>query len=74
MKIVTDGIFYACVHDGGKAEIIRYDGNKNKITIPDEIDGYQVNALGESLFLRNIDLKKVSIPSQEFVLVVDAGN
>lgn len=62
MKIVTEKKFYACVHEDGKAEIIRYDGNKNKINIPDEIDGYQVIALGDSLFFRNIDLKKVSLP------------
>lgn len=62
MKIVTEKKFYACVNEDGKAEIIRYDGNKNKIKIPDELDGYQVNALGDSLFFRNTDLKKVSIP------------
>lgn len=62
MKIVTEKKFYACVHEDGKAEIIRYDGNKNKINIPDEIDEYQVNALGDSLFFRNTDLKKVSLP------------
>lgn len=62
MKLITDGIFHACVHENGTAELIRYDGNATHIVVPAVIEGYPITALGDKLFWYHQECKSVSLP------------
>lgn len=54
----------------GTVEIIEYVGRYESLTIPSEIDGMQVSAIGDNAFEDSWELKSVEIPSS----VVSIGN
>ncbi len=45
------------------AVIFKYTGKSTEVTIPDEIDGYKVFAIGKEAFENNSDIKSVILPS-----------
>ena len=51
------------VIDGNDIRITAYKGNGNKVVIPEEIDGYIVKELGNSVFENNQSLKEIVLPS-----------
>lgn len=49
--------------ENGKATITGYNGSDFWVTIPSQLDGYNVTALGASVFNGNADLESVTIPN-----------
>lgn len=47
----------------GKATLTAYVGRDLRVTVPSEIDGYPVTAIGDRCFFENITLTEVSIPT-----------
>lgn len=58
----TSGDFSYTVTDG-KATISTYTGEDSVLTIPDTLDGYTVEKLGNNLFKNNTTLTEVVLPS-----------
>lgn len=56
-------IFDYELDDAGHATITKYYGNVYALTIPDELDGYPVTAIGEGAFKGNVSLGSVVIPN-----------
>ena len=55
-------IFEYTVDDDGNATITKYSGNVSALTIPDDIDGYPVVAIGVNAFSGNEYLQSVVVP------------
>ena len=53
---------YLYSSDKTEAVITEYIGDESKVTIPSEIDGYKVVAIGESAFKGNAVITEVAIP------------
>ena len=60
--LMTEEGFYYEVGDDGNVTITRYAGEGGDVTIPDEIDGYPVIAVGNHAFWNNQDVTSVTIP------------
>ena len=54
---------YTYTLSGEDATITKYVGSEEKVSIPEEIDGYCVVAIGSSAFKGNTSIKSVVIPS-----------
>lgn len=54
--------YYYRIQDDGTACIIGYDGNGGALTIPSEIDGYTVTAIGSAAFSCHPDITAVTLP------------
>ncbi|MBR7032946.1 MAG: S-layer homology domain-containing protein [Clostridia bacterium] len=59
--------FYSYHEYGNYAAVIGYDGNAVELTIPSEVDGYQVFRINEGAF-ENASFKKVSLP--ETIMII----
>lgn len=55
-------IFEYTVDDDGNATITKYSGNVSALTIPDDVDGYPVVAIGANAFRGNEYLQSVVVP------------
>ena len=60
--LMTEDGFYYEVGDDGNVTITRYAGEGGDVTVPDEIDGYPVIAVGDRAFINNPDVTSVTIP------------
>lgn len=58
----TDGFVYVVAEDG-TAEIVGYTGSAKTLTIPAEIDGHAVTAIGMHAFKGNQKLTSVTVPA-----------
>ena len=56
-----DGFVYVVQADG-TAKIVGFTGGQKKLSIPAELDGYEVTVIGESSFLQNGTIQSVSFP------------
>lgn len=61
-EITYSGDYEYVEHDG-EIEIIKYFGSSKKVTVPSEIDGKPVTAIGYGAFALNAVLEKLHIPS-----------
>ena len=59
----TSGFFEYRVLDGGTAEIVRYLGSAEKVTVPQTLDGLTVSKIGEKAFFESDTLTYVSLPN-----------
>lgn len=57
----TDDYFYI-LQDDGTARIIGYTGKANALTVPEELDGHAVTAIGKVAFSSSKGLKSITIP------------
>ena len=57
-----DGLFYYSILDDGTAEIFRYYGNDQKLTIPSEVGGIKVTSIAVTAFMDRTSLKEAVIP------------
>ena len=55
-------IYTYTLDDANRATITGYSGNATALYIPDEIDGHEVVAIGDSAFQNRTDLRTVMIP------------
>ena len=55
-------IYTYTLDDANRATITGYSGNATALYIPDEIDGHEVVAIGDSAFENRTDLRTVMIP------------
>ena len=55
-------IYTYTLDDANRATITGYSGNATALFIPDEIDGHEVVAIGDSAFENRTDLRTVMIP------------
>ncbi len=46
----TSGDYTYALREDGMAEITKYSGKAEKLTIPDTLDGHAVTAIGDSAF------------------------
>lgn len=67
-------IFEYTVDDAGNATITKYNGNAYTLTIPEELDGYPVTAIGKGAFRNNKRLGSVVIPDAVISIGIDAFN
>lgn len=67
-------IFKYTVDDAGNATITKYNGNAYTLTIPEELDGYPVTAIGQGAFRNNKSLGSVVIPDAVISIGIDAFN
>ena len=58
----TSGDYSYTVKADGTAEITGYSGSGTNITVPDELDGHDVTAIGSEAFMENEQLKSVGLP------------
>ena len=58
----TDAQFFYTVEDG-KATLTAYVGKETHVTVPSEIDGYRVIAVGDRAFMNRTDLISVVLPT-----------
>ena len=58
----TSGVYEYTLNDDEEATITKYTGSETDIQIPDKIDGYKVNSLGNQLFLNKKNIKSINIP------------
>ena len=64
--MTEDGFYYEIGEDG--VTITRYAGEGGNVTIPDEIDGYPVTAIGDRAFINNPDVTSVTIPDNVTII------
>ena len=57
-----DGFEYVIVEGENKITITKYNGSAEEVTIPEEINGIPVTAIGDEAFKNNATLKDVIIP------------
>ena len=65
----THGLYQYVLRPGGDAQIVRYSGEEERLTIPDTLDGHPVTAVGDRAFSEDWKLKAVTIPAR----VTDLG-
>ena len=58
----TSGDFEYTLSEGGEAQITGYSGEKSKIVIPAQIDGYLVTGIGNRAFCYCDSLECIDIP------------
>ena len=58
----SDAQFFYTVEDG-KATLTAYVGKETHVTVPSEIDGYAVAAVGDRAFMNRTDLISVVLPT-----------
>lgn len=58
----TSGDYEYTILDDSTAEITKYNGSAEELTIPSELDGYTVTSLGNKSFEENFTLLNVVIP------------
>lgn len=66
--LMTEDGFYYEIGDDGNVTITRYAGEGGDVTIPDEIDGYPVTAIGDRAFINNPDVTSVTIPDNVTII------
>ena len=71
VSAATSGDYAYTVTDG-EVTITKYNGAEARLTIPSEIDGYPVTAIGESAFASNSKLLSVIIPGSVKTIGYDA--
>ncbi len=59
---ITDGNWKYQIKDDDTAVIIKYTGEEEDIEIPDTFDGHSVSEIGDYAFLRNDDIRKITVP------------
>lgn len=60
-NITNNDYEYATLYDG-TIEITKYNGSDTDITIPEEIDGYKVSAIGKDIIPWNTMAKRIVVP------------
>ena len=60
--LMTEDGFYYEVGDDGNVTITRYAGEGGDVTVPEEIGGNSVTAIGDHAFWKNQDVTSVTIP------------
>ena len=68
-NILTKGLYEYVLRPGGDAEIVRYNGEEERLTIPKSLDGHPVTAVRAGAFSSDWRLAQVTIPSR----VTDLG-
>ncbi len=71
-NVLIQGLYEYNLRPGGNAEIVRYNGFEERVTIPKTLDGHPVTAIRDyafSSFSEDYTLTAVTIPSQ----VTDLG-
>ena len=61
-EIYESGDFRWSLLEDGSAEIRRYTGKKNKVVIPDQIEGHPVTRIGEGAFSGKERITSIVIP------------
>lgn len=62
-EAVPEDSFTYLVDEDGNARIVSYNGSASEVSIPAEIDGHPVTAIGENAFHYLDGVKKILIPS-----------
>ena len=68
-NVLTKGAYEYVLRPGGDAEIVRYNGEEESLTIPKSLDGHPVTAVRAGAFSSDWRLAQVTIPSR----VTDLG-
>ncbi len=68
----TSGDYTYILLENGAAKITGYSGKAENLTIPDQLDGHPVTAIGNSAFSSCSSLTSVSIPDSVTVIGKDA--
>ena len=68
-SVLTKGLYEYVLRPGGDAEIVRYNGEEERLTIPKALDGHPVTAVRAGAFSSDWRLAQVTIPSR----VTDLG-
>lgn len=63
---------YEYIANSKEVEITAYKGDKENITIPDEIDGLKVTSIGTGAFSGNETIKEIKIPDTVQIINKDA--
>ena len=58
----TSGNYEYILLEDGTAEITRYNGRDKKLTVPAELDGHQVSAIGDYAFSACTSLSSITLP------------
>ena len=61
-EIFTSGDYQYALLEDGTAEIVEYNGKDSVLTIPDDLESYQVTAIGNSSFSHCSSLSSVTLP------------
>ena len=61
-EVITSGDWQYVVLDGGTAEIVKYTGEADTLTIPDTLDGKNVTSIGDGAFFLRDKLKSITLP------------
>ena len=68
-SVLAKGLYEYVLRPGGDAEIVRYNGEEERLTIPKSLDGHPVTAVRTGAFSSDWKLAQVTIPSR----VTDLG-
>ena len=58
----TEDDYTITIHDDGTAEITKYLGTAQEISVPSEIHGHKITSIGDFAFFSNSNVKTITLP------------